>query len=188
MVDSQPVLTNLIEWHHDDVVSDVRADRFWLEFSVFGNYEYSNLKSLHPMFTKLDMIDNRLVLTNNIEWRYDDVISDVTADQFRLGFSIFRTCEYSNLISLHLMFTKLDMIDTQVVLMNSIEWCHDDVTADQFQLELSIFRTCRYNNLISLHLMFTKLDMIGNQLVLTNLFEWHHDDVISDVTVDRFWV
>ena len=164
----------------------------WLEFTVFGTSEYYNLISLHPMFTKLDMIDNRLVLTNNIEWRYDDVISDVTADQFRLGFSIFRTCEYSNLISLHLMFTKLDMIDTQVVLMSSIEWCHDDViidvTADQFQIELSIFRTCRYNNLRSLHLMFTKLDMIGNQLVLTNLFEWHHDDVISDVTVDRFWV
>ena len=100
------------------------------------------------MFTKLDMIDNRLVLTNYIEWRYDDVISDVTADQLRLGFSIFRTCEYSNnLISLHLMFTKLDMIDTQVVLMNSIEWSHDDVIndvkADQFQLELSIFRTCK---------------------------------------------
>ena len=73
------------------------------------------------MFTKLDMNDNQSVLTKYIELRHDDVISDVTADQFRLGFSIFRTCEYSNLISLHLMFTKLDMIDTQVVLMNSIE-------------------------------------------------------------------
>ena len=54
------------------------------------------------------------MLTNSITSFYDDVISDVTADQFRLGFSMFRTCEYSNLISLHLMFTKLDMIDTQV--------------------------------------------------------------------------
>ena len=140
------------------------------------------------MFTKLDMNDNQSVLTKYIEWRYDDVISDVTADQFQLEFSIFGACDYNNLTSLHPTFIKLDMIDTQVVLMNSIECCHDDVTADQFQLELSIFRTCRYNNLISLHLMFTKLDMIGNQLVLTNLFEWHHDDVISDVTVDHFWV
>ena len=37
------------------------------------------------------------------------------------------------------MFTKLDMIDTQVVLMNSVELCHDDVTADQFLLELVYF-------------------------------------------------
>ena len=73
------------------------------------------------MFTKLDMICNQLVLTNYFEFRHVDFISDVTADQLRLDFCIFRTCEYSNLISLHLMFTKLDMIDTQVVLMNSIE-------------------------------------------------------------------
>ena len=37
------------------------------------------------MFTKLDMIDNPLVLTNNFEYRHDDV----TADQFRLESSIF---------------------------------------------------------------------------------------------------
>ena len=36
------------------------------------------------MFNKLDMIDNQLVLTNYIEWRYDDA----TADQFRIEFSI----------------------------------------------------------------------------------------------------
>ena len=192
MIDNQLVMTNYIEWRNDDVISDVTANQFRLGFSIFRTCEYFNLISLHPMFTKLDMIDNRLVLTNYIEWRYDDVISDVTADQFRLRFSIFRTCEYIYLISGHLMFTKLYMIDTQVVLMNSIEWCHDDVIsdvrADQFQLELSIFRTCEYNNLISLHLMFTKLDMINNQLVLMNLIKWHHDDVISDAAVDRFWL
>ena len=159
MIDNQLVMTNYIEWRNDDVISDVTADQFRLEFSIFRTCECNKWTSLHPMFTKLDMIDNQLVLTNYIEWRYDDVISDVTADQFRLGFSIFRTCEYIYLISGHLMFTKLYMIDTQVVLMNSIEWCHDDVIsdvrADQFQLELSIFRTCEYNNLISLHLLFT---------------------------------
>ena len=56
-----------------------------------------------------------------LECRYDEVISDVTADQFRLGISIFRTCEYNNLISLHPMITKLDMIDNQLVLTNLIE-------------------------------------------------------------------
>ena len=30
MVDSQPVLTNLIEWIDDDVISDVTTDRFWI--------------------------------------------------------------------------------------------------------------------------------------------------------------
>ena len=92
MIDNRLVLTNNIEWRYDYVISDVTAKRFRLEFSVFGTSEYYNLISLHPMFTKLDMIDNRLVLTNYVEWCYDDVISDVTADQFRLGFSIFRTC------------------------------------------------------------------------------------------------
>ena len=68
------------------------------------------------MFTKPDMIDNQVVLTKLIEWRHDDV----TADQFRLELSIFRTCGYNNLIILHLMFTKLDIIDNQVVLTNFI--------------------------------------------------------------------
>ena len=72
------------------------------------------------MFTKLEILDNQLVLTNYYEWRNDDVISDVTADQFRLGISIFQTCEYNNLISLHQMLTKPDMIDNQVVLTNLI--------------------------------------------------------------------
>ena len=72
------------------------------------------------MFTKLDIIDNQLVLTDYIEWRNDDVISDVTADQLWLGISIFQTCEYNNLISLHQMFTKPDIIDKQLVLTNLI--------------------------------------------------------------------
>ena len=117
----QLVLTNSITLFYDDVISDVTANRFRLEFSVFGTCEYYNLISLHLMFTKLHMIDNQLVLTNHFEYSHDDVISDVTADQFRLGISIFRTCKYNNLISLHQMFTKLDMIDNQVVLTNLIE-------------------------------------------------------------------
>ena len=95
------------------------------------------------MFTKLDMNDNQSVLTKHIEWRHDDVISDVTADQFRLGFSIFQTSEYNNLVSLHQMFTKPDIIDNQVVLTNLIEWRHDDVISDvivgRFRLEFSVF-------------------------------------------------
>ena len=73
------------------------------------------------MFTKLDMIDNQLVLTNYFECSHVDVISDVTADHLRLEFSIFQTCEYNNLLSLHPTFTKLDMIDNQLVLTNFIE-------------------------------------------------------------------
>ena len=96
---------------------------------------------------------------NPIKFCYDDVISDVTADQFRLEFSTFRACEYNNLISLHLMFTRLDMIYNQLVLTNHFKFRHGDVTADQFRLDFSIFRTCEYNNLISLHPIFTKLDI-----------------------------
>ena len=82
------------------------------------------------MFTKLDMIDNQVVLTNLIEWRHDDVISDVTAGQVRLEWSIFRTCGYNNFKSLHLMFTNFDMIYNQLVLTNLIEWRHDNVIGD----------------------------------------------------------
>ena len=64
MVDNQPVFTNLIECCHDDVISDVTVDRFPLEFRVFGTCEYYNLRSLHPMFTELDMVDIQPVLTN----------------------------------------------------------------------------------------------------------------------------
>ena len=69
------------------------------------------------------------------------------------------------------MFSKLDMIDNQLVLTNYFECSHVDVTADQLRLEFSIFQTCEYNNLLSLHPTFTKLDMIDNQLVLTNFIE-----------------
>ena len=75
------------------------------------------------MFTKLDMNDNQSVFTKYIELRHDEVISDVTADQFRLDFCIFRTCEYNNLISLHPIFTK-------PVLTNNFEFRHDDVISD----------------------------------------------------------
>ena len=77
MINNQPVLTNLIEWRLDDVISDVTVDRFPLEFLVFRTCEYDNLRSLHPMFTELDMVDNQPVLTNYIEWSHDDFISDV---------------------------------------------------------------------------------------------------------------
>ena len=73
------------------------------------------------MFTKLNMVDNQPVFTNLIECCHDDVISDVTVDLFRLEFSIFPTCEYYNLRSSHPMFTKLDMVDNQLVLINYIE-------------------------------------------------------------------
>ena len=84
MVDNQPVFTNLIECHHDDVIIYVTTDRFRLEFRVFGTCEYYNLRSLHLMFTKLNRVDNKPVFTNLIECRHDDVISDVTLDRFRL--------------------------------------------------------------------------------------------------------
>ena len=35
MVDNSAVLMILIEWHHDDVVSDVTPNRYWPEFSKF---------------------------------------------------------------------------------------------------------------------------------------------------------
>ena len=73
------------------------------------------------MFSKLDMIDNQLVLTNYFECSHVDVISDVTADQFRLGLSIFRACEYHNFIGLHPMFTELDMADNLPLSTNFIE-------------------------------------------------------------------
>ena len=41
------------------------------------------------MFTKIDMVDNSAVLMILIEWRHDDVISDVTPDRYRPEFSIF---------------------------------------------------------------------------------------------------
>ena len=66
-VDNQPVFTNLIECRHDDVISDVILDCFPLEFLVFRTCEYYNLRSLHPMFTELDMVDNQPVLTNYIK-------------------------------------------------------------------------------------------------------------------------
>ena len=50
-----------------NVISDVTVDRFWLEFSIFQACEYYNLRSLHPMFTELDMVDNQPVLTNYIK-------------------------------------------------------------------------------------------------------------------------
>ena len=57
------------------------------------------------MFTKLYMNDNQPVLTTFIDWRHDDVISDVTVDLFRLELSVFQACEHYNLRSLHPMFT-----------------------------------------------------------------------------------
>ena len=82
------------------------------------------------MFTKLDMINSKLVLTSFIKSRHDDVISDITVDRFRLEFSVFWTCEYYNLISSHQLFTKLDLVDIQPLLANLMEWRHDDVISD----------------------------------------------------------
>ena len=66
-VDNQAVFTNLIECRHDDVISDVTLDRFPLELLVFRTSEYYNLRSLRPVLTELDMVDNQPVLTNYIE-------------------------------------------------------------------------------------------------------------------------
>ena len=49
------------------------------------------------MISKLDMIDSYLVLMNSIKLRHDNVISDITANRFRLGLSLFGICEYYNL-------------------------------------------------------------------------------------------
>ena len=101
------------------------------------------------MFTKLYMTYSQHVFTNCTKLRHDDVISDVTAYHFRLELSVFGTCEYYNLISLHPMFTKSDTVDSQPVLTNLIEWRPDDVTADRFWLEFSVFGTYEYYNLKS---------------------------------------
>ena len=117
MDDNQPVFKNLMECCHDDVISDVTVDRLRLELNVFRACEYYNLRSLHPMFIKLNPVNNQPVLPKYNELPHDDV----TVNQFRLEFSIFPTCKYNNLLSLHPTFTKLDMIDNQLVLTNFIE-------------------------------------------------------------------
>ena len=121
MIDNQLVLTNYFECSHVDVISDVTIDRCRLEFDVFRACEYYNLRSLHPMFIKLNPVNNQPVLLKYNELPHDDINSDITVNQFRLEFSIFQTCEYNNLVSLHPTFTKLDMIDNQLVLTNFIE-------------------------------------------------------------------
>ena len=79
---------------------------------------------LHIMFTKLHETDSQHVFTNSNKLFHDDVISDVTANRFRLELRIIGTCEYFNLISLHLMFTKLYMVNSQPMLTNLIELRH----------------------------------------------------------------
>ena len=75
-------------------------------------------------------------MTIYIDWSHDNIISDVTADRYQLEFSIFRACEYHNLISLHPMFTKLDMVDNQLVLMNYIE-CYSSFTVWFLYMQVS---------------------------------------------------
>ena len=126
------------------------------------------------MFTKLDMINSQLVLTNSMKLRQDDVISDVIANRFRLEFSIFGTSDYYNLISFHPMFTKIDRVDSSAVLMILIEWRHDDVisdvTPDRYRPEFRIFLS---------YLNETLQDC--SWWVRKNPFDFFHDDVISDV-------
>ena len=87
------------------------------ENSIFRACEGYNSKSFYLVFTKLDMIDNQVVLSNFIERRNHDVIRDVTVDHFMIEFGIFRVCENNNSISPHLMFTKdIDIVVNQVVL------------------------------------------------------------------------
>ena len=117
MVDNQPVLMNCL----NDVISDVTVDRCRLEFNVFRACEYYNLRSLHPMFIKLNPVNNQPVLLKYNELPHDDVISDVTVNQFRLEFSIFQACEYHNLISLRPMLAKLGMVDNQALSRKFVE-------------------------------------------------------------------
>ena len=49
------------------------------------------------MFTKIDMVDSPLLLTNFIEWRHQ--WRDVTADRFRLEVGVFGAYEYYITIS-----------------------------------------------------------------------------------------
>ena len=101
----------------NDVISDVTVDRCRLEFNVFRACEYYNLRSLHPMFIKLNPVNNQPVLPKYNELPHDDV----TVNQFRLEFSIFQACEYHNLISLHPMLAKLGMVDNQALSRKFVE-------------------------------------------------------------------
>ena len=73
------------------------------------------------------------------------------------------------------MFTKLDMIDNQLVLTNFIKWRHQWCHSWRFCPEFSAFRACEYNNII-------RFASDVHQPVLTNIVECRHDDV----TVERF--
>ena len=44
----------------------------------------------HALFTKLNMVDNKPVLTNITECPHDDVISDFTVDWFRLDRTLMK--------------------------------------------------------------------------------------------------
>ena len=107
------------------------------------------------MFTKVDMINTQVVLMNSIEWCHDDVISDVTADQYQLELSKFRTCWHNNFIGLHLMFIKLDMIDnlTNGQMPTSWEWMSPKL----------IYFNKNFNTSIN---MSTCLDSIGHSFTV----------------------
>ena len=87
-------------------------------------------------------------------------------------------------LSLYPVFTKLDMINNQLVLTNPIWWNHDDATVDRFRLEFCILWACEHNNLISSHPIFTKLSMTNHQIVFSNI----SNDDISDITIQWFWL
>jgi len=72
-------MKNPIKFHNDDVISDV----------IYGKSppwacEHDNSAIFHPILTKLGMVDDIWVETNPIDWRRNDVTSDVTVDLFRL--------------------------------------------------------------------------------------------------------
>ena len=64
---------------YDDIISDVISG----DIALWA-YEHDNWTIFHPISTKLGMVDVIWVLTNPIEWRHDDIISDVIADRFQL--------------------------------------------------------------------------------------------------------
>ena len=91
LTNSYPIFTGLIlyrKWRTllNFVMMTSSVTSQWRHFRYFAPwaYEHDNLTIFHPISTKLGMIDVMWVLTNPIEWRHDDVISDVIADRFRL--------------------------------------------------------------------------------------------------------
>ena len=117
-VNNQPVLPKYNEWPYDDVISHVTVNQFRSEFSIFQACKYHNLISWH-------MISIDKLFWMILWWRHQWRLSrpDSTGIKYISNLGI----QY-NSINLHPIFTKLDMVDNQPVLMNClndvIQWHH----------------------------------------------------------------